>query len=79
MQNISFLKIKLSSLQLLADKGSSGVTVAKARNSVRQTDASVIKQRDFVTAGVTAVSVVKIRIRRITVSSKMSHYHCIYL
>ena len=52
----------LSSLQLLADKGSSGVTAAKARNSVRRTGSSVIKQRDFVTAGVTAVSVVKIRI-----------------
>ena len=40
----------------------SGVTAAKARNSVRQTSASVMKQRDFVTADVTAVSVVKIRI-----------------
>ena len=43
-------------------QGSSGVTAAKARNSVRQTGASVIKQRDFVTAGVTGVSVVIIRI-----------------
>ena len=33
--------LKLSSLQLLADKGSSDVTAAKARNSVRQTGASV--------------------------------------
>ena len=49
------------------------MTVAKVRNSVRQTGASVLKQRDFVTAGVIAVSVVKITISRITVSSKMSH------
>ena len=63
-QSLQSHSIKLSSLQLLVDKGSSGVTAAKARNSVRQTGASVnvIKQRDFVTAGVTAVSVVIIRI-----------------
>ena len=36
------------------------MTAAKARNNGRQTN--VIKQRDFVTAGVTAVSVVIIRI-----------------
>ena len=65
-QNVPSHFVKLSSLQLLADKGSSGVTAAKARNSVRQTGASVIKQRDFVTAGVTAVSVVKITISQIT-------------
>ena len=62
--------------QLLNDsdvKGSSDVTAAKARNSVRQTSASVIKQRDSVTAGVVAVSVVKITISQITVSSRMSH------
>ena len=72
-QNVLSHFVKLSSLQLLVDKGSSDVTVAKARNSVRQTGASVIKQRGFVTVGVTAVSVVKITISQITVSSKMSH------
>ena len=60
--NLQSYSVKLSSLQLLVDKGSSGVTAAKARNSVRQTGTSVIKQKDFVTAGVTAVSVVIIRI-----------------
>ena len=38
------------------------MTAAKARNSVKQTGASVLKQRDFVTASATAVSHVKIRI-----------------
>ena len=61
-QNVPSHFIKLSSLQLLADKRSSGVTAAQAKKSVRQTGASVIKQRDFVTEGVTAISVVKIRI-----------------
>ena len=61
-QNLQSHSVKLSSLQLLVDKGSSGLTAAKARDSVRQTGPSVIKQRDFVTAGVTAVSVVMIRI-----------------
>ena len=65
--------IKLTSLHLHADKGSSSMTAAKARNSIRQTGLSVIKQRDFVKAGVTTVSVVKIRISQITISSKMSH------
>ena len=51
-QNLQSHSIKLSSLPLLADKGSSSVTAVKARNSVRQTGA--IKQRDFVRAGVTA-------------------------
>ena len=41
-----------SGLQLLVGKGSSTVTVA---NSVRRTDASVLKQKNFVIAGVTAV------------------------
>ena len=65
--------VKLSSLQLLANKGSFGVTATKARNNVRQTGASVLNQRGFVTASVTPVSVVKIRISQITVSSKISH------
>ena len=38
------------------------MTAAKAINSVKQTGASVLKQRDFVTASTTAVSHVKIRI-----------------
>ena len=56
--------------KIIADKGSFSVTAAKARNSVRQTDASVIKQRDFVIAGITAVSVVKIRISQINVHQR---------
>ena len=59
--------VKLSSLQQLADKDSFIVTVAKARNSVRQIDASVLKQRDFVTAGATAVSHVKTRISGVSI------------
>ena len=51
-----------SNLQLLVDKYSSVVTVAKARNSVRQTGATDLKQINLVTAGATAVSHVKIRI-----------------
>ena len=38
------------------------MTAPKERNNVRQTGPSVIKQRDLVTAGVTAVSVIIIRI-----------------
>ena len=71
-QNVPSHFVKLSSLQLLADKGSFGVTATKARNSVRQTHASAIIQRDFITADVTAGSVVKIRINQIFVVSKMS-------
>ena len=65
--------VKLASLQLLANKRSFGVTAAKARINVRQTSASVINQRGFVTASVRPVLVVKIRISRITVSLKISH------
>ena len=61
-QNVPLHFVKLSSLQLLVDKGSSVVTAAKAINSVRQTGASVLKQRYSVTASVTTVSHVKIRI-----------------
>ena len=61
-QNVPSHFVKLSCLQLLVDRGSSVVTAVKARNSVKQTGASVLKQRDFVTASATAVSHVKIRI-----------------
>ena len=61
-QNVPSYFVKLSRLQLLTDNGSSIVTAAKARNSVKQTGASVLKQRDFVIARATAVSHVKIRI-----------------
>ena len=61
-QNVPLYFVKLSSLQLLVDKDSSIVTAAKAIDSVRQTGASVLKQRYSVTASVTAVSHVEIRI-----------------
>ena len=54
------------------------MTAAKARNSVRQTGESVIKQKDFVTASVIAVSVVKIKIGRITGSSKCLNVVIVY-
>ena len=38
------------------------IIVAKTRNSVTQSDVSVLMQRDFVTAGETSVSHAKIRI-----------------
>ena len=61
-QNVILHFSRLSNLQLLVVKDFSVVTAAKARNSVKQTGASVLKQRDFVTASATAVSHVKIRI-----------------
>ena len=51
-QVVPLPSVKPSGLQLLVDKGSSTVTVT---DSVRLTDASVLKQKDFVIAGVTAV------------------------
>ena len=41
-QNVPSHFIKLLSLELSVDKGSSGVTAAKVRNSVRQTGADCV-------------------------------------
>ena len=47
------------------------MTAVKARNSVRQTGASVIKQTDFVTASVMPVIRVKIRISHVIRGQKI--------
>ena len=61
-QNIKSHFGKLSNLQPLVVKDFSVVTAAKARNNVKQIGASVLKQRDFVTANAIAVLHVQIRI-----------------